>query len=132
MFSVLYFCCNLLHKYRRHLAVVFPHTLWLAPFHCVFGNVCLRSLASLHLEHAPGKVPDLCAIRLVLISCASALLGPMRMVELSVLCHGGARALISDLDSPAITAVRFPNNHRILMKEAIGIFCYSFHQICLS
>lgn len=67
------FCASkLLHECSRHLTAVFPHTPWLAPL-TAFGNVCLLSLASLHLEHAPGKLPDLCAIRLVVISCASAL-----------------------------------------------------------
>lgn len=84
----------LLHKCCRHLSAVFPHTLWLAPL-TAFGNVCLQSLASLHLEHAPGELPDLCAIRLVVISCASALLSPMRMVQLSVLCHREAKVVIS-------------------------------------
>lgn len=115
------FCAsNLPHEYSRHLTAVFPHTPWLAPL-TAFGNVCLLSLASLHLEHAPGKLPDLCAIRLVVISCASALLGPMRMVQLSVLCHREARAVISALESPAITAVRFPNSHRLLRTETISV-----------
>ena len=127
------FCAsNLLHECNRHLIAVFPHTLWLAPL-TAFGNVCLLSLASLHLEHAPGKLPDLCAIRLVVISCASALLGPMRMVQLSVLCHREARAVISALDSPAITAVRLPSSHRRLTKEtSVFSFCYSFHHVCMS
>lgn len=76
---------NSLQNYNHHITAVFPHTLWLAPL-SAFGNVCLQSLASLHLEHAPGKLPDLCAIRLVVISSASALLSPMRMLQLSVLC----------------------------------------------
>lgn len=131
---ILYVCMfcasNLLHECSRHLAAAFPHTLWLAPL-TAFGNVCLQSLASLHLEHAPGKLPDLCAIRLVVISCASALLGPMRTVQLSVLCHGEARAVISALDSPAITAVRFPNNRRLLTKETISVFSLLFIPSCL-
>lgn len=108
-------CVCILHAYVFCASAVtsllcFPHTLWLAPL-TAFGNVCLLSLASLHLEHAPGKLPDPCAIRLVVISCSSALLGPMRLVQLSVLCHGEARAVISALDSPAITVVCCPNCH---------------------
>lgn len=55
-------------------------------------SVCYRSPHSA-LEHGPGKLPDLCAIRLVVISCASALRCPVRMVQLSVLCHREARAV---------------------------------------
>lgn len=117
--------CNLLHKCCRHLIAVFPHTLWLAPL-TAFGNVCLQSLASLHLEHAPEELPDLCAIRLVVISCASALLGPMCMVQLSVLCHYEAKAVISALDSLAITAVHFPNSHWLLTKQTFSVFCLLF------
>ncbi len=112
LYVCVYVSCtsNLLNECSHQPTAVFPHTLWLAPL-TAFGNVCLVSLASLHLEHAPGKLPDLCAVRLVLISCASALLRPMRMVQLSVLCHGEAKAVISALDSPAVTAVHFPNGH---------------------
>lgn len=131
---VLYVCMfiasNLLNESSHQPTAVFPHTLWLAPL-TGFGNVCLLSLVSLHLEHAPGKLPDLCAVRLVLISCASALLGPMRMVQLSVLCHREARAVISALDSPAITSVHFPNNHWWLAKETFSVFTQLFISSCL-
>lgn len=122
---------NLLHECSRHLVAVFQHTLWLAPL-TAFGNVCLLSLASLHLEHAPGKLPDVCAVGLVVISGASALLCPKRIFQLSVLCHREARAVISPLDSPAITPVRFPNSHRQLTRPSVFSLCYSFRHVCLS
>lgn len=53
-FVRVFYVPNLLHECSRHLTAVFPHTLWLAPL-TALGNVCLLSLASLHLEHAPGK-----------------------------------------------------------------------------
>lgn len=129
-------CVCILHAYVFCASAVtsllcFPHTLWLAPL-TAFGNVCLLSLASLHLEHAPGKLPDPCAIRLVVISCSSALLGPMRVVQLSVLCHGEARAVISALDSPAITVVCCPNCHRGLMKKTIKVFLSVIYYIMSS
>lgn len=129
-------CVCILHAYVFCASAVtsllcFPHTLWLAPL-TAFGNVCLLSLASLHLEHAPGKLPDPCAIRLVVISCSSALLGPMRLVQLSVLCHGEARAVISALDSPAITVVCCPNCHWGLMKKTIKVFLFVIYYIMSS
>lgn len=120
--SVCCYCaCNWLHECSRHLAAVFPHTLWLAP-PAAFGNVCLLSLASLHLEHAAGKLSGPCAVRLVVISCASAPLGPTRTVQLSVLCHGGARAAISALDSTSIMAVGSPSGHQRLTVRKGDLF----------
>lgn len=92
------------HKLQPSPYAVFPHTLWLAP-QTGFGNVCLQSLPSLHLEHKPGETPDLCAIRLPIISCVSAGLCLMCLVQLSVMCHWEARAVISAPDSPAIPTV---------------------------
>lgn len=119
---------NLLHKWSHHLSAVFPHTLWLAPL-TAFGNVCLQSLASLHLEHAPGKLPDLCAARLLVISRASAPLGPLRMVQLSVLCHGEAGAVISALDSPAVTAVRLTTNYDLQKRSCFPLVILSLSLI---
>lgn len=117
------------YECSRHLIAVFQHTLWVAP-QTAFGNFCVLSLASLHLERTPGKLPDLSAVRLVVISCASALLCPTCMVQLSVLCHRQARAMISAIGSPAITPVRFPNSHQ--QPDIQCFHCYSFHHVCLS
>lgn len=130
--SRLHYCAsNSLHNCNHHITAVFPHTLWLAPL-SAFGNVCLQSLASLHLEHAPGKLPDLCAIRLVVISSASAPLSPMRMLQLSALCCWEARAVMSALVSPTITAVSFPVAHRLLLEETVTVFSLSFRGVCMS
>lgn len=115
---------NLLHECSRHLITVFQHTLWLAPL-TAFGNVCLLSLASLHLEHAPEKLPDLCAVGLVVISCTSALLCPKRIFQLSVLCHREARAVISPLDSLTITPVRFPKSHLLTRRQCFPSVIHS-------
>lgn len=117
------------YECSRHLIAAFQRTVWVAPL-TVFVNFCLLLLAWLHLEHTPGKLPDLSAVRPVVISCASALLCPTCMVQLSVLCHTQARAMISTIDSPAITPVRFPNRHQ--QPDIQCFHCYSFHHVCLS
>lgn len=118
---------NLLHERSRHLITVFQHTLWLAPL-TAFGNVCLLSLASLHLEHAPEKRPDLCAVEPLVISCTSALLCPERIFQLSVLCHREARAVISPSDSLTITPVRFP---KVIYLPDVSVFLLLFIPSCL-
>lgn len=48
---VVFFCApNSLYKCSPHLTATFSHTLWLAPL-TAFGNVCLQSLTSIHLEN---------------------------------------------------------------------------------
>lgn len=120
---------NLLHECGRHLITVFQHTLWLAPL-TAFGNVCLLSLASLHLEHAPEKLPGLCAVGLVVISCTSAVLRPKRIFQLSALCHREARAVTSPLDSLTITPVRFPKSHLLTRRQRFPSVIHSVMSAC--
>lgn len=96
---ILCFQCTFLHKFSHHLGSVFPHTLWLASL-TTFGNVWLQLISALRLKYAPGKRRDLCAARLVVMSDASAVPGPMRMVQLSVECLREQPELLYGLQTP--------------------------------
>lgn len=80
---------KLLREWTRHLIVVLqqPPTPFSQTPLMAFGNVYPALLASLHLERAPpGGGPDLHSVRMVVISCGSALLWPMTS-HLDQTCH---------------------------------------------
>lgn len=62
-------------------------------------SVCYRSPHSTWSD-TRKKLLDLCALRLVVISCASALLCPTRMPQLSVLCQREASAVSISSKTP--------------------------------